>query len=178
MKKLFILLAMLWGLNSSAQILVPKKDYVPEVRKSRYSFAMSLIAGANSSPVTFGILRQAPDSTKTFNYLRKDSFMRQVTAAERSKANPDKINFLEEYEIDPAIFDVLWKLKYSEYPYDNSDEKGWGSSKGIPSKGQFEMLEEFGVGKVSDYFYGENLFKLLMKINDPIWVQTYKGKGD
>lgn len=178
MRVTYLAILLFFSLGIQAQILVPKKDYVPEVRKSRYNFAMSLIAGANNSMVTFGIMRTAPDSTVTFNYLRESSFMRQITAAERSKANPDKINYLETYEIDPGVFGVLWKLKYDEYPYDNSKAKGWGSSNGVPSEAQFEMLSAFGISKVSDYAYGENLFKLLKKISDPVWVETYKSKAN
>ena len=159
-----------------SQILVPKKDYVPEIRKARYSFTISLISGGNSSMVSYGIMRENPDSTKEVIFLRKDTFIRQISGYEKSKANPDKFNFLEENKIPSYVFDDLWKVKYDKNPFSVREERGWANTKGKPSPGQFQMLSQFGITKISDYCYGDNLIKLLIKLGDPVWVGEYQNR--
>ncbi len=160
----------------TSQILIPKKDHVPEVRQSRYSFTISLVSGGYNSLISCGIMRQLPDSSKEVIYLGMTSFMLQIQAFQKSKANPDKINYLKEYDISPAVIEDLWKLKYNVNPYSTREEKGWANGKGMPSVGQFEMLSEFGITKMSDYCFGDNLIRLLLKANDPIWVNQYQNR--
>jgi hypothetical protein len=160
--------------SAFGQIIIPKKDYVPEIRHSRYSFAISLISGANSNPISFGIMRENPDSTHEVIFLTQDAFLRQATGNEASRANPEKINYFEEYGIDFKVLDQLWKLKYDIHPY--SDETGWGTKPGVPSKAQYIMLNEFGVSKISDYVFGDKLWQFLLKVNDPMWVGQYQNQ--
>ena len=174
-KKEFLIILLISLIGSvSGQILIPKKDYVPEVRKARYSFAVCLIVGQNSSPVSFGIMRESPDSSREMIFLTEDRFIRQISGYESSPANPDTINYLKEYQIDPKVIDEIWKLRYPVYPFGNSKETGWGTEKGLPSERQFTILSGFGVRKVNDYFIGENLFRLLIKLTDPTWVAQYQ----
>lgn len=176
MRPLFIVALLLISTIANSQILVPKKDYVPEIRKARYSFTISLISGGYSSMVSYGIMRENPDSTKEVIYLRKDTFIRQIAGYEKSKANPDKINYLEEYKIPSYVFDDLWKVKYDKNPFSTREELGWANAKGKPSAGQFQMLSQFGITKIADYCYGENLFRFLIKLGDPVWVGEYQSK--
>jgi len=163
---------LLFGLTTNAQIIIPKKDYVPEVRQSRYSFAISLISGVNSAPISFGIMRENPDSTREVIFLTIDAFMRQVAGNESSRANPNKLNYFEEYGINSQVLIELWKLKYDVNPYGN--DLGWGTELGVPTKAQFAMLSEFGINKMSDYVFGDNLWKFLLKVSDPLWVGQYQ----
>ncbi len=176
MKKIlgFVLLVMLSGYGAFSQIIIPKKDYVPEARHPRYSFSISLISGANSSPVSFGIYRQNPDSTTKIIFLTQEAFLRQATGHENSRANPEKINYFEKYGIDTNVLDQLWKLKYEEFPYEKSDELGWGSSLGVPSKGQFSLLSNFGIQQMTDVCFGENVWLFLQKVSDPVWQGQYQ----
>lgn len=179
MKRILIIipiLILLYSIGSNAQILVPKKDYIPEVRKSRYSFCISLVSGGYNSMVSYGIMRELPDSTKEIQYLSRATFMRQFAGAEKSKANSEKINFFETYQIATYIFDDLWKLKYNKNPYSAREEKGWANGKNQPSEAQFQMLSVFGITKIADYAYGDKLILLLQKLSDPIWVGEYQNK--
>lgn len=174
-QKLFLVFWLILVFNFvQAQILIPKKDYIPKVGHPRYSFSISLISGANSSPVSFGIYRQNPDSTIEVIYLTKSAFIRQAMGYENSVANPDTINYFETYGIDPKVIDLLWKLKYDSYPYGNNQEKGWGTEIGVPTKAQFQMLREFGMQGIVDYCFGDNLWKFLKKVNDPGWQIEYE----
>lgn len=159
----------------SSQILIPKKDYVPEIRQSRYSFAICLISGANSKGVSYGIMRQNPDSTHEVIFLTRSTFIRQVSANEKSRANPNKINYFDKYGVDAAVLDQLWKLKLDKNPY--SDALGWGTKHGVPSKDQFIMLNEFGIFKLRDYVFADELWLFLQKVNNPVWVGQYQNQA-
>lgn len=165
-------LLLIIAFTTFGQIIIPKKDYVPEIRHSRYSFAISLISGANSSPVSFGIMRENPDSTHEIIFLTADAFLRQASGNETSRANPNKINYFAEKGIDSKILKDLWKLKYDKNPY--GDDLGWGTQLGVPSKAQFSMLSEFGINKMPDYVYGDKLWLFLLKVSDPLWVGQYQ----
>lgn len=174
MKKLFAILLMALSFQTSAQILVPKKDYVPEKRIARYSFCISLLPAPNSGAVSFGIHRMAPDSTVEVNFIRYETFLRQFSGNEECRANPDRIDFLEKLGIEQYIIKEAWKLRYSSYPFGKSEVPGWGRDNGMPSPAQMEELKQFGIERISDVIYGDNLFNLLRKLNDPAWVAKYK----
>ncbi len=161
-------------LLSHGQIIIPKKDYVPKVATPRYSFAISLVSGSHSTLTTYGILRQNPDNTRQFIFLTFDTFIHQVAGSEKSLANSEKINYLEEYGIEVNDFKYLWKLKYDVYPYEGNKDLGYGTELGAPSRGQYELLKPYGISTVSDYCYGDNLWKLMLKIKDPQWVGIYQ----
>ncbi len=169
----YLLLSILMGfvLNVSGQIIIPKKDYVPKIRQSRYSFGISLIS-AGADEISYAIVRENPDSTREYIFLTKQSFLRQASGNEDSRANPDTINYFDEYGINPKILDVLWKLKHDVNPYGN--ETGWGTESGAPSEGQYQMLAAFGIHNKSDYAFGDNLWRFLLKVSDPVWVGQYQ----
>ena len=171
--KLSLLISLFFiGYIGNAQIFVPKDEYEPEIRKSRYSLAICLVSSVNSSGVSYGIMRQKPDSTHEIIFLTESAFIRQASANEKSKANPNKVNYLEKYDINISLFNGLWKLKYDKNPY--TDELGWGTSLGTPSKAQFKMLNKFGIYTLRDYAYGDNLWLFLRKLSDPTWVWQYQ----
>lgn len=175
MKKLLvIIIGILSMLSTQGQIIIPKKDYEPKVGTPRYSFAISLISGSHSSLTTFGILRQNPDSTVEFLFLTFDTFIHQIAGSEKSLANPDKVNYLDEFEIEIKDFKSLWKLKFDVYPFEGGRDLGYGTEMGAPSKGQYEMLKPYGISSISDYCYGEDLWKFMLKFKDPQWVGVYQ----
>lgn len=156
-----------------AQILVPKKDYVREIRQARYSFAFSLTTAPNSKLITFGIMRENPDSTHEVIFLTQEAFVRQIKGLESSRANPDGIDLFDANHIDSEILNELWKLKYDKKPYQRDEIIGWGTENGVPSKMQFEMLSELGVYRVDDYFYGDNFWRILKNMSNPVWKGKY-----
>lgn len=173
--KLFLyLIGLIFTGQLQGQIIVPKKDYVPEVRHARYSFCISLLPGNNSAPVSYGIHRMSPDSTVEVYSISFDSFIRQFSGHEQSKANRDKIDYMKEYNISQESIQQLWKLRYAEYPFGTSKEAGWGGKLGMPSAAQMQLLGTFGIKNIGDVVYDQNLLKLLLKVNDPTWVEQYR----
>ncbi|MCX7954501.1 MAG: hypothetical protein N3A01_04840 [Bacteroidales bacterium] len=110
--------------------------------------------------------------------LKRDDWVRQIVGLQSSIANPEGKNLMKEVGINgPEVLSELWKLRYSEHPYDRKNtEKGWASKPRCPSPEQMKMLEKFGMKTLSDYIYGENLLKLLKAMEDPAWVAEYQSK--
>lgn len=111
-------------------------------------------------------------------YLTKRDWLHQIVGIQQSVANPEGKNLMKDAGLEgPDVVDELWKLRYSETPYAGSAvEKGWAGKPTIPSEGQLEMLRQFGIKTIADFFYGENLLKLLNAMEDPGWVSEYQNK--
>jgi len=111
------------------------------------------------------------------NYLTKTNFLFQITGQQDSKANPNHINYMKEYQIFWQTLDQLWKLKYNEYPYNrkhDQDTKGWAKMKFSPSPEQLRYLQQnYGSKNITDFIYGKNLFRLLKDMQDTGWVSNY-----
>ena len=129
--------------------------------------------------ITFAIIEVSDNGkilTKTF--LNRRDWLHQMVGIQQSYANPEGKNLLKEAGIDgPDIINELWKLRYSEPQYDGSaEEKGWAANPRMASEGQMEILKQFGIKTINDYFYGENMLKLLKSMQDPGWVADYMNK--
>ncbi len=140
-------------------------------------FGFSLYPGPNSSMVSFGIITIFPDNSYKITALSQRDFYLQAMGMTYSKANPDTTDLFELYEIENIyVVDSLWKLRYAEYPFENQrkTEKGWANKDIIPSPGQFDILNQFGIRRLNDFCYGENAWKLLHVLQDPFWIRQYK----
>ncbi len=110
-------------------------------------------------------------------FLKRTDWIRQIIGIQESIANPDGKNILKEAGFEsPDVIEDLWKLRYSEWPYQGSQEKGWAGKPRIPTEGQMEMLKKFGIYKINDYVYGDKLLNLLRSMEDPAWISEYQNK--
>lgn len=82
------------------------------------------------------------------------------------------------------IYDI-WKLRYAVHPHytitssDIPDEdKGWATTRFRPSYKQTQLLQQYGVSNVNDFFYGEDMFRLFKDMQNEEWIETYKGLLD
>lgn len=73
------------------------------------------------------------------------------------------------------VLDELWKIRFYEHPYD-FDRPGWSQGQYVPSVYQKEFLKrEYGLENIlTDYIYGDSVFKLLKDIQTPGWIGNYK----
>ena len=128
--------------------------------------------------ITFAIIEISEKGLVNRTFLSYHDWLLQIIGVQQSEANPEGKNILKDAGIEgPEILDELWKLRYSEPPYDGAPpEKGWAGNERIPTEGQMEMLSQFGIKTISDYFYGKNLLKLLNAMEDPGWVADYQNK--
>jgi len=172
MKKLviIILISLITGFYSQAQ-------NASGIEPAKHYFGISLQPSPHDL-ITFAIVTVNEKGEKTMTYLSRRSFILQIIGYEESMVNLTETNLLKDAGIDgPEVFDNLWKLRYSEYPYKSDiSEEGWARNKYRPSDEQLAMLKSFGIETMSDFFYGDNLIELFKAMNNDQWVSEYFGK--
>lgn len=123
--------------------------------------------------------------------LTDDDFVKYASGHWPNIYNPKRINLFEENGVGCGMFqdslmlkavpycfpvDSLWKIRYSEYPFQGGSEKGWSNDFTKPSSSQAKYLEEnYLVKDVNrDYFLDTNLWKILRDVRDSAWIDHYK----
>jgi len=154
-------------------------------------FAIGLFTGAHSNMITFAFVKTTNGKFSGAEIVRKDRFIYTALGHWPHAANLKRENLFEKYGVDSCfllkngsnkvigyyapVFDELWKIRFYEHPYD-FDQPGWSQGQYKPSIYQKEFLKkEYGVENVlTDYIYGDSLFKLLRDVQNPTWVSMYK----
>lgn len=174
-KIIFVFVVFLFMYSLSYSQIVPKRlndeYYIP----TKYYFGLCLVTGAHSQPVTYAIIKETNETDIEAKIVSRETFLRMITGNQECKANPKNEDFLEINEIDPLIFKEIWKLKYSEHPNYGNNEKGWAGKLYNPTDGQHNLLNQYGIYTLTNYCYGENMFKLLKDLHSINWVNLYKG---
>lgn len=160
--------------QANAQI-VPKRLNDEYYVKTDYYFGFCLTTGANSSPVTYAVVKVIEDRDIEADIVSKQTFLSMMSGNLESKANPDNENLLEKHNIAPEAFNLLWKLKYKEHPHFGKNQSGWAAKLYMPSDGQFNLLSQYGIYSFTSYCYGEKMIQLLHDIQKANWVNLYKG---
>lgn len=161
----------------------------------RCELGFCLMPSANSAPVTFAILtwydknNERPDEVRV---ITRHEWLSIAHGIIPSEANPKQEDLFARYEVkdctfeydslskktifDCSVVDDLWRLRYRTYPCKVASPpkgSGWGALPDEMSWGQLEYLGRYGVKTRNDYFYGENMFRLLKDMQDPAWVSAY-----
>ena len=157
-------------------------------------FAIGLFTGSHSQMITYAFLTSVNDKIVGVEVIRKDRFIYSALGYWPSAANPDREDLFAKYNVDSVllvvnesnkvigyyevVFDQLWKIRFKENPY-KYDEYGWSQGMYRPSESQQKFLmEQYGVHNIlTDYIYGDSLFKLLKDVQNPGWVSSYKAGG-
>jgi hypothetical protein len=179
MKKIIILISILClsgiGFAQNNNIFIRKEDN-PELKVTIDAyFGISLMTQYNGF-IRYGYIQIKSTGETKITYLSQQQFMQQVTGQMISKANPNKINYLEQKVIMWQSFENLWKIRYAEYPYDgpNKLEKGWAGRDMAPSEAQWKFLKQYyGYSNFDQFLYGENMWKLVKDSQDPAWQSQY-----
>ena len=143
--------------------------------KNKWYFGISLATTYNGF-VRYGVIKIPDKGPTEVSWLTKDMFVRQTSGLFFSKANPDKFNYLEKYQIKWDVFESLWKIRYSEYPYQTQQTMppGWSGKASCPSDAQWNFLKQnYNYGSLNDYILGDNLWKFLKDVQDPAWQAQY-----
>ena len=165
----------------------------PSVGRQSY-FAVGLFTSAHSSMVTYAIVTFQNGQMVSASVLSEQRFMYEAMGHWPSIANPEKKNLFYLNGVDSCLlikndfdkvisyyakpFYDLWRIRFYEHPMD-FDNRGWSQGQYKPSLYQARILHEsYGVSNVlTDYIYGDSLFKLLRDVQDPEWIYTYKSVG-
>ncbi len=123
--------------------------------------------------------------------LTDDDFVKFASGHWPSIYNPQRINLFEENDVGCGMFqdsillkpipycfpvDSLWKIRFSEFPFQGKSEMGWSGDFNKPSLRQAKYLKDnYNVNNVNnDYFLDTNLWKILRDVRDPEWIANYK----
>ena len=143
-------------------------------------------------PITFSIITIDRGNVVAHRKLSRGNFLMIGTGRMRDRFNPDQRNLFEEAGIQPCDvqfdsinrvhrftcdpMDQLWKLRYGKHPTLQGAGKGWAANDNAPDQRQMSMLGQFGIERLDDLIYGENVFSLLRAINNESWVQQYRSQ--
>ena len=153
-------------------------------------FAIGLFTSAHSQMVTYAFVTMMDDYYIGVEIVRKDRFMYTALGHWPHKINPNRENYFEKFNVDSCFllnngskvigyyvkpFSDLWKIRFYEHPYEY-DQLGWSQGQYTPSTSQRDFLRrEYGINNIlTEYIYGDTLFKLLRNVQSPAWVVNYK----
>lgn len=180
MKKysLLLILGLCIAFFSNAQnnnIFINAEDN-PELKVTIKAYFGIQLLTQHTGFVRYAYIQIKSTGEQKITYLTQQQFIEQVSGVMVSKANPDKINYLEKYQVMAHSFEELWKLRYTEFPYAGarSQEKGWAANDFAPSEAQWNFLKrEYGYSNFEQLLYGENMWKLLQDSQKPAWQSQY-----
>lgn len=172
----FIIVCIGISLSSFSQggpVLVPRGESPQSQITIDAFFGISLMT-TYSGFIRYGFIQISSTGETQITYLSQSDFMQQVTGQQRSRANPEGVNFLEQKLIMWQSFENLWKLRYAEYPYEGSTEKGWAGRDFAPSVAQWNFLKQnYGLSSFSQFIYGDAMWRLVKDSQDPQWQRQY-----
>ena len=148
--------------------------------KIEYFFGFNLTSPGVGGLTHFALIRPLDDGRLRIIPITLDRFVVAAQGKQNSKANPKNINFFEKYKIENLlVINDLWRLRYMDYPFATLEQtgKGWSTNDSLPflpTNTQMQILNEYGMKRMSDYIYGENAFKLLYNMTVDQWVIEYK----
>lgn len=123
--------------------------------------------------------------------MTRDDFVKFATGKWPSIYNPTRKNMLEENKIlcglgqdsitkKDIVFcsplDSLWKLRFSDYPFNTGSDKGWSHELYKPSSKQLIYLhQKYGVEDIDLGFFIDSAFwQILRDVQDPDWIKKYR----
>jgi len=182
MKK-FIIFCLLLVFSIDIQVEAQKdstRTFGEDKIEAEYYFGFNLIENSYGAMMHLVLLKPGDNRKHKIIQLTKDGFIAQASGKQKSLANPNGIDFFKEYEIkNPNVLDNVWRLRYKEYPYFSNQkiEPGWSANDSIPfipTEAQMQILQKFGLNRMSDFIFGENAFRLLKLMEQPEWINSYK----
>ena len=153
-------------------------------------FAVGLFASAQSSMITYAVVTYRDDVFIGAQVMTEQRFMYEIMGYYPSIATINRENLLQKNEVDSCFlienearkivgyyakpFADLWRIRFFTHPM-QYDQDGWSQGEFKPSRWQREYLgKEYGVNNVlMEYFYGDNLYKLLRDVQNPDWIFNY-----
>lgn len=125
-------------------------------------------------------------------HITKEEFIRYATGSWPSIYNPKRENLFVKHGLEncglykdsitgkeiPYCFplDSIWKIRFAEFPFNYSAEKGWSNDARKPSHKQERYLyDTYGVYNIDlNFFVDTSFWKILRDVQDPNWISTYR----
>jgi len=162
-----------------------------------YHFAFNINPSQNSGLINYAVVGVQDGKIVSKKFLDIKTFLLQGMGKQQSAANYDGIDLFAEYNLSDCFYkydsiddpysacftlEDLWALRYNRNPIcptgcvpaPGMKIDGWSQGKFHPSWPQIQILQEYGVIQDSDFFYGENMFKLFQDMEKSDWIDNYK----
>ena len=169
-------------------------------------FGFSINPTANSGLITYAIVETNKENKIVRRtILSRNNWILQMKGEQKSKANIEGVDLWSKHEIgdcfwmlDPNLdkyiaqncettvnIDDLWRLRYNRNPEYRQDKVtsdlnivgGWAANPFRPNWPPVQILQNYGIIFISDFFFGEGIFQLLKDLQNPSWLETYKSAG-
>ena len=171
----------------------------PLVHLSKH-LAISINPNCNSHYVNYAVVTESNGKIIKTRFITGREFILIGMGKQPSEANSNNENLFKRFKIkdclykydslqclkksDLKLFD-LWALRYNRNPFcppdctptENMLVQGFGQHKFRPSWPQIQILQNYGIIYITDFFYGDNMFQLLKDIQDQTWLEKYKSAG-
>lgn len=95
-----------------------------------YMFGINLIPSLNGDIYHFAEVEVLAENKYRYKWMTRKQFIMKALGIVHSKANPNKVNLFEQFEIDidNRYWDPinnLWRLRYQGHPLNPRDVSGW-----------------------------------------------------
>jgi hypothetical protein len=159
----------------------------------KYVFGARISTGSNSQMVSYIAMKYSEDGILrgTRVYTSKDEFIKVLSGYWPSPFNPNKIDYFKQNKVMGGVFvndtiraevgycpalDSLWKIRFSDWPYQGRNEPGWSLNRTRPSLKQEEYLvKRYNIKQFDfDYIVDTNFWNLLYDVTDSTWIENYK----
>jgi len=167
----------------------------------KYHLAFSINPSHNSGYINFAIIGIRNNKIVSTKFITIHEFIKVGMGKQSSLANTDGINLFDEHGVKECLYKYdstqcmhkneysiheLWTLRYSRNPFcppdclpiDGMVIEGYSQHKGHPSWPQLQILQQYGVIYINDFFYGDNMFKLMADFQKSDWLDKYKNSLD
>lgn len=162
---------------------------VEETHPGNQFLAVQLIPTYNDA-VTYSVVTVHEGRVVRIRHITRQAMVMIALGKLQDAFNPNSLNLLEQNGISGCTvtrnevtrktahrcdcIDHLWKLRYPTHPLSSDGGAGWARNYGAPDAAQMTMLQAFGIERLHDIVYGEQLFALLRAVSDPNWVASYQ----
>ena len=166
-----------------------------------YHLAFSINPAHNSGFINFAVIGIKNNKIVYTKFISVHEFIRVGMGRQDSPANSVGINLFDEHGVKECLYKYdstqckhkneytiheLWTLRYSRNPFcppdclpaDGMVTEGFSQHKGHPSWPQLQILQKYGVIYINDFFYGENMFKLMADFQKTDWLDNYQSSLD
>jgi hypothetical protein len=179
-KSIFIVIA--WFLFCSVHSRVETKP----------AFAVQVAFQTQSQMYTLLVYINNGRTLTNKKYITKDEFIRFATGNWPSIYNPKRLNFLSLNNIPNcglikdsitgkeipycASLDSIWKIRWSDFPFNFGKDTGWAGETRKPSNKQARYLyDTYGVYNIDlNFFEDTSFWKIMRDVQDPVWIENYK----
>jgi hypothetical protein len=166
----------------------------PAPAVATYEFGLSLATGVSNQLYSLFVVKVFEGQMVSADPISASDFILQAQGLKPSKANLEGRNLFLESKIntclafeDTAAVEYLyrcdaladlWKLRFQEYPFLQSQGQhpgaGWAETRQAPSPRQMMLLADYGILHLTGLCRGKDVFRLLHDMGDEDWVRNYR----